>query len=156
MKLERRWLILPVVLITAALCDAAYHAHGGARAHRVDHGLSQPGDEPAALDVGPDATANPIRLSIGQRLRIHLPASPATGYGWQLLEGPPPFLLMETDPGLGAMATIRPRGRMPSADTWTFRAQGQGRASLRYAYRRQWENSSMPPVRMAVFDIAVE
>ncbi|MBF6024059.1 protease inhibitor I42 family protein [Lysobacter niastensis] len=156
MELERRWLILPVVLVTIALCDVAYHAQPGAEAHGLVAMPLRTVETAAVVDVGPEAVANPIRLDIGQRLRVHLPASPASGYSWQLEASPPPFLLMETDPGLGAAASLRTRNAMASVDTWTFRAQKQGRASLRYAYRRQWDNTSMPPVRAAVFDIEVE
>ena len=157
MKLERRWLILPALLVTIALCEVAYHAHGGARSHGPQTGSTPSlAAEPAALDVGAEATSNPIRLATGQRLRVHLPASPATGYGWQLVETPPAFLLMETDPGLGAIDSLRPRSGTASDNTWTFRAQKRGRAYLRYDYRTQLESASAPPVRVAVFDIEVK
>src|SRR6478672_7833161 len=97
----------------------------------------------AELEVSPGAA--PLCLEVGQRLRIHLPASPATGYDWVLEQGPLPLLSLEIVPGV---EPSRFRNRPGLVCSWVFRADHVGHAPLRFAYRRSWDAE---PARFAEF-----
>lgn len=94
-----------------------------------------------ALDVGPDDTSAPIRMQVGQALRIHLPASSASGYGWELQQDPAPFLSIEADPGGDPLTLTRP-GSDSRFMSWRFCAKGTGRASMKFRYGRPWETGA--------------
>jgi predicted secreted protein len=106
-----------------------------------------------ALDIGMANAVDPIRLHVGQVLRIHLPASPATGYGWELQQGPPAFLSIEADPG-GDPLTLAPPRSNSGVMSWSFRARGAGTASLRFRYTRPWETVASE-ARLEIFRIEV-
>jgi predicted secreted protein len=110
--------------------------------HRVDAVAAT-----EALDVIPGAA--PLCLEVGQLLRIHLPASPATGYDWVLEQGPLPLLSLEIVPGVESSRLRTRAGRVCS---WVFRAEHVGHAPLRFAYRRSWDAE---PARFAEFDVTV-
>jgi len=105
----------------------------------------------AEPDAGPDAA--PLCLEVGQLLPIHLPASPASGYGWVLESGLPPFLRMETDPGVETATPAAARIGAGIVDTWSFRAVHRGRGPLLFTYRRPWESTSVAPARRVAFDV---
>jgi predicted secreted protein len=98
------------------------------------------------LDV---RTANaPVDLSIGDVLRIRLPASPATGHAWTLDANVPAFLCLESDPGNRAVNAAAP------LDTWTFRAHGAGRGTVQFSFGRHGVPGPEGP-RTALFDVRV-
>jgi predicted secreted protein len=168
MVLQRRWLGLPLVSILMAACSdrhdpagaspsagaTAGHAPVAATTVPIAISESPPGlhrvdafGATAVLDVGPDAA--PLDLKVGQLLRIHLPASPATGYDWVLEQGPLPLLSLEVVPGLGPTRLLDRTGVVHS---WVFRAERAGHARLRFAYRRSWDAK---PARFSEFDVTV-
>jgi predicted secreted protein len=100
----------------------------------------------------PDAAA-PLCLKVGQVLPIHLPASHASGYGWVLESGLPPFLRMETDPGLETATPAAARMGAGIVDTWSFRAVHRGRGPLLFTYRRPWESTSAVRAHRVAFDV---
>lgn len=85
---------------------------------------------PGVVDVWLADAKKPLRLRAGQRLRVHLPASP--GRRWIFEGGDEAILPLEQDPG----------GRMldptdtPAHFVWSFRAHQAGRAVLRFSARR--------------------
>lgn len=93
------------------------------------------------IDIGMGNAGDPIRLKVGQVLRIHLPASPATGYGWELQQGPPAFLSIEADPG-GDPLTFAPPRASEGIMSWRFRARAAGTDLLRFRYTRPWETAA--------------
>lgn len=168
---RRRWLGLPVVLVLIASCSAPRPGTDGE--HEVKAGSdprvrvpAQPsgsGGSPLrrtgarrpaiALDIAASGAEAPIRLEVGQALRIQLPSSAASGYDWALQGGLPPLLRMETDPGGEPLSALR--AGATAAQTWSFRAEHPGHATLSFAYRRPWEAGSVP-ARIAAFDITVD
>jgi predicted secreted protein len=99
------------------------------------------------LDIGPTDAAAPICIQTGQILRIHLPASPATGYRWVLEREVGSMLRMESDPGVEPVTG----GRI---HTWGFRAEQPGRAVLRFAYQQPLGVESAS-ARVVQFEITV-
>ena len=106
------------------------------------------GGEQAALDVLLTDASGPIRVTVGQTLRIHLAASPAMGYEWVLEEGAFPLLRLEADPD---GAERRLHNGKASEHRWEFRAARSGHAALRFVSRRPWE----VPSRTVQFDVVV-
>lgn len=115
----------------------------GAPAHdagRADATASV-GERLPTLDVGPADASPPIRMQVGQALRIHLPASSANGYDWELQQDPAPFLSIEADPGGDPLTLTRP-GSDSRFMSWRFRANGAGRTLLKFRYGRPWETGA--------------
>lgn len=110
--------------------------------HRIDSAR-----EAGTLDLGPGDALAPVSMHAGQRIRVHLRASPATGYEWGL-DAPPQdgALAIESDPGVAVQARL--------LRTWGFRARHNGRVTLRFGYRRPWE-ANAAPLRLAAFEILV-
>ena len=92
---------------------------------------------PPTLDIGLANAADPIRLQVGQAVRVHLPASPASGYGWELQE-PAALLSIEADPG-GDPLTFTRSGSDSRVMSWRFRAHDRGSTLLKFRYGRPWE-----------------
>ena len=103
--------------------------------------------EAGTVDLGPGDALVPVSMHAGQRIRVHLRASPATGYEWGL-DAPPQdgALAIESDPGIAVQARL--------LRTWGFRARHNGRVTLRFGYRRPWE-ANAAPLRSAAFEILV-
>ena len=89
----------------------------------------------------------PIRLSVGQVMRVRLPASPASGYDWVLAEGLPGGLGVESDPGLAPTPAV--------AQTWRFRARERGRGQVRFV-RRPRIGTEPTASRFETLDIVVD
>nr|WP_255656832.1 protease inhibitor I42 family protein [Lysobacter lactosilyticus] len=140
---------------------AACNASSGA----PDHGATQPDVRPQAtachqamgsplgprriVDIDARNAHAPIRINVGDVLRVVLPASPATGHAWSLDERVPAFLCVESDPGNRAMS---PSG---AADTWTFRAHDTGRGLLQFSFSRHGLTDATD-ARATTFDVRVE
>ena len=101
------------------------------------------------VDIDARNAHAPIRINVGDVLRVVLPASPATGHAWSLDESVPSFLCVESDPGNRAMS---PSG---AADTWTFRAHDTGRGTLQFSFARHGVPGATQ-ASAAVFDVRVE
>ena len=178
MVFQRRWLGLPVVLVLVTACgdrhdpsdarssavptahapapdavDAGHRsdcpgAQASQKAHESPPGLHRiDASDATELDAGPDAA--PLCLEVGQALRVGLPGSPATGYGWVLEQGALPQLSLEIVPGV---EPTRLRTRAGVMHSWVFRAERPGHARLRFAYRRSWDTE---PARFAEFNVTV-
>lgn len=110
--------------------------------HRIDSSR-----ESGTVDLGPGDALAPVSLHAGQRIRVHLRASPATGYEWGLDATPQDgALAIDSDPGVAVQARL--------LRTWGFRARHAGRVTLRFGYRRPWE-ANAAPLRSAAFEILV-
>ena len=96
---------------------------------------------PPTLDAGLANAIAPIRLQVGQALRVHLPASPASGYGWELQQEPAAFLIIEADPGGDPLTLTRP-GSDSRFMSWRFRAKDTGSTLLKFRYGRPWETGA--------------
>lgn len=107
--------------------------------------------EAPAIDVGPDVLES-IVLAPGQTLRVHLPASPATGFSWTLEDPLSSVLRLNGDPGFAPTTANKPGAS--AMQTWHFRAESPGRTALRFAYRRPWETTAAPAKTM-VYDLIV-
>jgi len=100
-----------------------------------------------AVDVGPTKAGVLQRLHVGQALRVHLRASPASGDQWTFVDPLPPELLMESDPGLLPFDDVQ-QGAM---QTWTFRAEHPGHARLSFVRRRPFAPPSEADMRHEFF-----
>lgn len=78
-----------------------------------------------------DDAERPLHLRTGQRLRVHLPASPV-GAQWFFEGGDEAVLALEEDPGGRTLDPVD----TPGHSVWTFRARRAGRAMLRFSSRR--------------------
>ncbi|GAB3090391.1 protease inhibitor I42 family protein [Lysobacter terrae] len=129
---------------------------GNCRETTADAAAQKPnrvaGLEPSALDVLLTDASKPVCVYKGQALRIHLPASPAIGYEWVLEDGAPSVLRLETDPG--GEPTSRLLTATTSVQSWEFRAEHSGRATLHFACQRPWDAHFMQ-MRTARFDVIV-
>ncbi|TQD47057.1 protease inhibitor I42 family protein [Lysobacter aestuarii] len=105
------------------------------------------------LDIRSTDEDTPVNLVVGQAVRIHLPASPATGHAWELEGSVPPLLDMEADPGLAPFPSGAPRAG-GDTQTWRLRAVGPGRIVLDFVSRRDWA-ATMAPTRRARFVIDI-
>jgi predicted secreted protein len=163
---QERWLGALVLLTTLAACDRAHGHQERAAARSAAYAAprssasldtravtAEAGDAAAVVDVDAARPAAPIRMAVGAVLRIRLPASPASGYGWGLEPELPGFLRMESDPGLETTSPARRGSGAGTMNTWSFRAERHGRGMLRFTYRRPWDSSSAP-ARVATFDVA--
>ena len=136
-----------LALLLGACQPLQEHANGtdasGAPAHdagRAD-ATANVGERLPTLDVGPADASAPIRMQVGQALRIHLPASSAGGYGWELEQDPARFMSIEADPGGDPLTLTRP-GSDSRFMSWRFRAKGTGRTLLKFRYGRPWETGA--------------
>ncbi len=134
------------MLLSLAACQPSQE-------HSPDTSRAQVKQTAPMLDIGMANAVDPIRLQVGQVLRIHLPASPATGYGWELQQGPPTFLSIEADPG-GDPLTFAPPRSNSGIMSWRFRARGTGSALLKFRYTRPWETGASD-ARLETFRIEV-
>lgn len=105
--------------------------------------LSSPPISPApyravpAVDAGIPKAGVLQHLRVGEVLRVHLRASPASGDRWTFAGPLPTVLRMESDPGV-----------IPFDDdwqgvvqTWTFRAERRGHARLRFVRHRPFASN---------------
>ncbi len=92
---------------------------------------------PVTLDAA--RSGQTVPLSVGQEVTVTLPANPSTGFSWTIANQPA-FL----EPLGGAIHV--PDASRPGAggmSTWKFKVTAQGEGTLRFVYRRSWEQ--VPP-----------
>jgi predicted secreted protein len=129
------------LVLLVACHSRQQHANDTSRMRASASDVSPSGDDVQAawptLDIGLASVDVPIRLRVGQALQIRLPASVASGCGWQL-QDPPLLLSIEADPGGDplSLARLRSDSRFMS---WRFRATDTGSTSLKFRYVRPWE-----------------
>ena len=129
--------LLPLALL--ASCNIGHEAPGQANAAM---GTPVIRDAPPAqhardlvLDVDATNASAPIRIAVGQALRIRLPASPASGDDWTLDGDLPDFLRVEIVPGLEPV----PATALRVAQTWRLRAHQRGRGQVHFMRRHPWD-----------------
>jgi predicted secreted protein len=103
------------------------------------------------LDVDVTKAGAPIRIVVGQTLRIRLPASPASGDDWTLDGDLPAFLRVETAPGLEPVQSSAPR----IVQAWSFRARQRGHGQVRFLRRHPWD-ADAATTRRETLDIVVD
>jgi len=105
-----------------------------------------------ALACGPPRRAGAVRLGMadadrevalrrGQVLEVSLEANPTTGYRWEVLEVDTHILQPVGEP------EFKPESKLmgaPGVETLRFQVVGEGRTTLRLAYRRPWEKDVKP------------
>jgi predicted secreted protein len=80
-----------------------------------------------------------VTLTLGQTLRVELPASFGTGYSWQVTEMPP--LLKQAGSAAGGAAQYPGQ---TERQILTFTAATRGKGTLVLEYRRAWEKTATP------------
>lgn len=103
-------------------------------------GCSPPAHSPAhstVVTVQESDAGKSIAAKAGQTIVIRLESNRSTGYRWLL------------QPGSGVLESLSDASYTPRApgevgeagiETWSFRAQHSGQETLRFEYRRPWEN----------------
>ncbi|WP_306362655.1 protease inhibitor I42 family protein [Nocardia sp. CC227C] len=99
--------------------------------------------DPAPSPVTVDESANGTELDLltGQRLLVRLPSNPSTGASWAMVRLDQDILLQDGEPDYRA----DPGPAMPGkggTETWAFRAERPGTATLELVYARSWEEPS--------------
>lgn len=82
-----------------------------------------------------------IDVHAGQAIVVKLKAQMGTGYGWAVVDAPPPLRAH------GEPKTESPSKPMPGGEQFQlfhFETSGKGTATLRMAYRRPWEKGVKP------------
>ena len=100
------------------------------------------------VDIDATKASAPIRIVVGQALRIRLPASPASGFDWTIDGDLPAFLRVETAPG-------QEPARAPAPQTWSFRACQRGRGQVRFLRRQPWD-AGAASARQETLDIVAD
>jgi len=155
--LHRLAALLPIVLCGGGVADGKQVDRDSSAVHDIAASTASRELAPARLhtgiqtviDIDSSRAGSHVYVRAGEALRIRLLASSATGYGWVLDSEVPPFLWMESDPGIGALR------RANIVNAWTFRANGHGRGVLRFALLRTWNPAAMA-LRTATFYIHVD
>ena len=145
------------LVICLAACNASSSAPGAhaaqadvrPQATQCNEAIASPLGPRRIVDIDARNAHAPIRINVGDVLRVVLPASPATGHAWSLDDNVPGFLCVESDPG------NRVAGPSGAADTWTFRAHDTGRGTLQFSFTRHGVPGATQAGN-AVFDVRVE
>ncbi|MEZ5102537.1 MAG: protease inhibitor I42 family protein [Thermoleophilia bacterium] len=98
------------------------------------------GGDQGPVEVGADAAGSSVRLDVGQELRIALGSNPSTGYAWaEVAPADEAVLELVSDAfvegGSDAVGA-------PGTQVLTYRAVGQGQATVSLAYLRSFEENS--------------
>ena len=105
---------------------------------------------PRPVVLGPDDYGAHLTLRPGQKVEVHLPANPTTGYTWTLAEADPAVLAAAAEPQYTPEAADRPGSG--GVEVWTFEAQAPGTTVVRLIYHRPWEQDTPPA---AIFQVTV-
>lgn len=94
----------------------------------------------------------PLVLAEGQRLQVALQGNPTTGYAWQVVATP------ECLTALGDVAYVQDPADEKQVGVggrflFNFRADKKGTGTLRFVYKRTWENE--PPLESASLTVEV-
>lgn len=102
------------------------------------------------ITVTPDDNGEGVRLSVGDTLRVALPANPSTGYEWGEAEVPDE-LERTAD---ASFARDSSAAGSPGVVTLEYSGVHRGRGTLELWYARPWE--SVQPMAKFTLDITVE
>jgi len=144
----------PALLLLALLAscnsggDAPGHAGDAPRSPTVAAPSQTHRASDLVVDIDATKASAPIRLVVGQALRIRLPASPASGFDWTIDGDLPAFLRVETAPG-------QEPARAPAPQTWSFRACQRGRGQVRFLRRQPWD-AGAASARQETLDIVAD
>ncbi len=83
--------------------------------------------------------AQPINAEVGDVFTIQLASNPTTGYEWQYTGIGSHVRLLEQTYKAGEPVAIGSGG----SDIFTFKAEGEGSATLTFNYKRSWEPDSI-------------
>ena len=97
-------------------------------------------------------TGKKIVLHCGDILVVRLPASPTTGYAWNLSISPSDLLIQEKAPQYQPSDSAGKLLGSGGFECWRFRFTKPGIARLSFAYARPWEKG-VPPVRQLDFSV---
>jgi len=92
----------------------------------------------------------PIELRVGQEFALNLESNPSTGYSWSLTDTRYPVVISVGKPTYKHAASVPGAGGLQS---WTFRATEPGVETLKFEYRRPWEQKV--PEKTVTFQIVV-
>lgn len=110
---------------------------------------------PRAVVLSDFDTERNMRLRVGQRLVVTLPADRSAGYGWALANDTLEALMVEGEPTFmresGGGATTEVEG----SETWRLVAVRKGRDMVRFEYRKLHMQEA-PPERVARYTIVVD
>lgn len=133
--------------VAAMILTACSFAKGNTEAGGVDSGLTE--DTVPATD-----SSSSLNKIVGDSVLIELQANPSTGYAWVCVSDSLQTLELadrkfQRSGGNGMMIGAG------GTDVWTFKAVAEGEDTLRFRYRRSWENDSIPPKDSADFIVKV-
>ena len=79
-----------------------------------------------------------IKVNVGQEFTIALSSNPTTGYGWEYTS------VSQGIQSLGKTYQADNTGLIGSGgtDSFSFKAQGKGTATLVFVYKRSWETTT--------------
>lgn len=86
-----------------------------------------------------------ISKSVGDTIEIELKSNPSTGYSWRCDSDS----LRSVEFAERKFKLAERKGMMMGAggtDVWTFKAVAEGEDTLKFKYRRSWENDSIPSI----------
>lgn len=98
---------------------------------------------PDTFVVQTQEQARTLNLNIGQPLLLRFSANPSTGFAWGLVT-PSQLLVADGKPAFEPNASAPGTVGAPGFETWKFRAVKAGTETLRFEYRRSWENAERP------------
>ena len=104
------------------------------------------------VTVTADQAGSTVDLAVSQELRVRLASNPSTGYSWS-------FTCLPADV-VSALGAPRHTPQAPGVvgaggvDTFSLTAVRAGRATLRFEYRRSWEQE-VPAAEAVVFYLRV-
>jgi predicted secreted protein len=117
-------------------------------------------------DVGPPGTDNPlaypiytdpaipIYAKVGTRFGIALPAQPAAGFRWDLVNRPDPQVLLPLGSEFSTDSTVIPLGEDEAAFVITFVATADGETSIGLRYVGA-NGQAAPEERSATFTVTI-
>jgi inhibitor of cysteine peptidase len=116
------------ILVAIATLACATPAHAG-------------GTKAQEIVIDQSAAGSTVALSPGQRLKVHLPGNPTTGFKWELVPAAGSILERQGEP------SFTPGGSAPGAGgvySFAFRAKAAGRTPLKFVYHRTFEKDAAP------------
>lgn len=137
MRVSGRAAVLGICAALAVICDGTPLAAKAVAATKT-------------VELGPIGKEAQIFLSVGDTLRIILPANPSTGYAWQLAADG--SALQAGEVKMTPPESSKPGA--PSRQSMAFKAKTDGPEKLTLTYARPWEKQK-PPAKTFVVQVSV-
>lgn len=106
--------------------------------------------QPIALTVADSGRT--IDMVQGQELVLNLNSNPSTGFRWWLADSSEIALIPSARPVYTADPKVAAGGG--GVETWRFKAAQAGKQTLRFEYRRSFEES-IPPAKTLTYKVVV-